>query len=242
MARTTCRTPAPPGTVELLPSGRWRAFYRRDGRKFAAPHTFDTRADGHAWIAAEIADRLRGTWRDPSARQTTLADYAHTWLSARPDLAPRTAAVYRHLIERWVLPRRGAGRGIELWTWQLGSLLLAFALWGVASHAFGAVQDVAADRAAEISSIATARGGRWTVRFALACYAGAGLLVLATSWPGPLASLIALPYIAAVWPYRNVTDETAAAATAGWRRFLWINQIAGATVTLLLIWWWNASA
>lgn len=128
------------------------------------------------------------------------------------------------------------------WTWQLGSLLLAFALWGVASHAFGAVQDVAADRAAEISSIATARGGRWTVRFALACYAGAGLLVLATSWPGPLASLIALPYIAAVWPYRNVTDETAAAATAGWRRFLWINQIAGATVTLLLIWWWNASA
>lgn len=114
MARTTCRTPAPPGTVELLPSGRWRAFYRRDGWKFAAPHTFDTRADGHAWIAAEIADRLRGTWRDPSARQTTLADYAHTWLSARPDLAPRTAAVYRHLIERWVLPRRGAGRGIEL--------------------------------------------------------------------------------------------------------------------------------
>ncbi|WP_323825079.1 UbiA family prenyltransferase, partial [Pseudomonas aeruginosa] len=53
------------------------------------------------------------------------------------------------------------------WTWQLVAVLVAFVLWGIASHAFGAVQDVEADRAADISSIATARGARWTVRFAL---------------------------------------------------------------------------
>ena len=124
------------------------------------------------------------------------------------------------------------------WTWPLAAIILAFALWGVASHAFGAVQDVAADRAAGIASIATARGARWTVRFALACYAAAGAVMLATEWPGPLAALLVLPYLAAVWPFRNVTDETADAATAGWRRFLWINQIAGFGVTLLLIWYW----
>lgn len=129
-----------------------------------------------------------------------------------------------------------------VWTWQLGVLIAAFALWGVASHAFGAVQDVAADRAADISSIATARGARWTVRFALACYAGAGILMLATAWPGPLAALVVLPYLAAVWPFRSVTDETADAATAGWRRFLWINQLAGFAVTLLLFWWWSVTA
>ncbi|WJL95919.1 prenyltransferase [Microbacterium sp. ET2] len=121
------------------------------------------------------------------------------------------------------------------WTWQLVAVIVAFALWGIASHAFGAVQDVLADRAAGISSIATARGARWTVRFALACYFAAGLVILATAWPGPLAVIAVLPYIAIVWPYRSVTDDTAERATIGWRRFLWINQIAGFIVTVLLI-------
>ena len=128
------------------------------------------------------------------------------------------------------------------WTWQLGAVILAFALWGVASHAFGAVQDVMADREAGISSIATARGARWTVRFALVCYAAAGLVMLVTPWPGPLAALVPLLYIATVWPYRAITDATAERATTGWSRFLWVNQIAGFIVTLLLIWRWFLTA
>lgn len=124
------------------------------------------------------------------------------------------------------------------WTWQLVAVIVAFGLWGVASHAFGAVQDVEADREAGISSIATARGARWTVRFALACYAASGLVMLFTAWPGPLAALVALPYLIAVWPFRNITDETATDATRGWSRFLWLNQLAGFLVTLLLIWFW----
>ncbi|GAA1470254.1 4-hydroxybenzoate polyprenyltransferase [Microbacterium thalassium] len=123
------------------------------------------------------------------------------------------------------------------WTWQLAVVILAFALWGVASHAFGAVQDVVADREAGIASIATARGARWTVWFALTCYAAAGVTMLATAWPGPLAAVVAVPYLIAVWPYRAITDETAHEATRGWRRFLWINQLAGFLVTLLLIWY-----
>lgn len=128
------------------------------------------------------------------------------------------------------------------WTWQLVATLVAFALWGVASHAFGAVQDVEADRAADISSIATARGARWTVRFALAAYALAGVAMLLTAWPGPLAALLVIPYLVVVWPYRNVTDATSDSATAGWNRFLWLNQIAGFGTTMLLIWWWFLSA
>ncbi|MCR2825829.1 prenyltransferase [Microbacterium sp. zg.Y909] len=124
-----------------------------------------------------------------------------------------------------------------VWTWQLVLIVVAFALWGVASHAFGAVQDVVADREAGISSIATARGARWTVRFALACYAAAGVVMLFTAWPGPLAALLVIPYLATLWPHRSITDETAEDATRGWRRFLWLNQFAGFGVTLLLIWW-----
>ncbi len=92
-------------------------------------------------------------------------------------------------------------------------MILAFALWGVASHAFGAVQDVVADREAGISSIATVRGARWTVWFALSCYAAAGVAMLVTPWPGPLAALVPLLYIATVWPFRSITDETAERAT-----------------------------
>ncbi|MCR2812051.1 prenyltransferase [Microbacterium sp. zg.Y1090] len=123
------------------------------------------------------------------------------------------------------------------WTWQLVLVIVAFGLWGIASHAFGAVQDVVADREAGISSIATARGARWTVRFALACYAAAGIVMLFTAWPGPLAALLVLPYLATLWPHRSITDDTAAEATRGWRRFLWLNQFAGFGVTMLLIWW-----
>jgi 4-hydroxybenzoate polyprenyltransferase len=128
------------------------------------------------------------------------------------------------------------------WTPGLVAIVVAFALWGVASHAFGAVQDVSADRDAGISSIATARGAAWTVRFALVCYTLAGLAMLASEWPGPLAGMLVIPYLVAVWPYRNVSDARSSEATRGWRAFLWINQLAGFGVTLLLIWWWLLTA
>ena len=54
------------------------------------------------------------------------------------------------------------------WTPQLVAVLAAFFCWGMASHAFGAVQDVVPDREAGIGSIATALGARATVRLAIA--------------------------------------------------------------------------
>jgi len=99
------------------------------------------------------------------------------------------------------------------------------------------VQDVVADRQAGISSIATVFGARATVRLAIAGYAAAGVMMLGAAWPGPLAAVLALPYIVTVWPYRNVADEDAERATRGWDRFLWLNQFTGFAVTLLLIWY-----
>ena len=68
----------------------------------------------------------------------------------------------------------------------LFALLAAFFLWGAASHAFGAVQDVVADREGGIGSIATVIGARRTVRLSVVLYLLAGILLLATEWPGPL--------------------------------------------------------
>ena len=119
----------------------------------------------------------------------------------------------------------------------LWALLGAFFLWGVASHAFGAVQDVVADRAGGIGSVATVIGAKATVRFAIAAYLLAGVLLLFTPWPGPLAALLALPYAVSILPFASVTDADSEQAHRGWERFLWLNYITGFFVTMLLIWY-----
>jgi len=116
-------------------------------------------------------------------------------------------------------------------------ILVSFFLWGIASHAFGAVQDVIADREGGLSSIATVIGARATTRLAVVAYVLAGLLLLGTDWPGPLAALAALPYAISTAQWWNVTDESAEDANRGWKRFLLLNFIAGAIVTMLMIAW-----
>ncbi|WP_328821900.1 prenyltransferase [Nesterenkonia haasae] len=114
-------------------------------------------------------------------------------------------------------------------------VLGAFLLWGMASHAFGAVQDIGPDREAGISSIATVLGAKRTVRLAVGLWSAAGLLVTSVGWPGALAAVLALPYLAAAGPYWNLTDDQAERANGGWKHFLWINYAVGAALTMLLI-------
>jgi 4-hydroxybenzoate polyprenyltransferase len=120
---------------------------------------------------------------------------------------------------------------------QLWFLLAAFFLWGVASHAFGAVQDVVADREGDIASIATVIGAKATVRLSVLAYLAAGILLLFTTWPGPLGAILALPYAISCAPYWSVSDADAATANRGWKRFLVLNFVTGFLVTLLLIWY-----
>lgn len=113
--------------------------------------------------------------------------------------------------------------------------LVAFFLWGMASQAFGAVQDVIPDREAGLGSVATQIGARATVRVAAAGYTLAALLLLlaggAARWVAPLC----LVYAVSVLPWWNVTDEDSAGAHAGWVRFLWLNYVVGFLVTLVVI-------
>jgi 4-hydroxybenzoate polyprenyltransferase len=114
-------------------------------------------------------------------------------------------------------------------------LLAAFFCWGIASHAFGAVQDIPADREAGIGSVATAAGARATVASAFALYAAAGILALASGWPTALAAVLAVPYLAMVAPFLRLADADAERANSGWRRFLALNYGAGFAVTVLAI-------
>jgi 4-hydroxybenzoate polyprenyltransferase len=122
------------------------------------------------------------------------------------------------------------------WTLPVAAGLAAFFLWGMASHAFGAVQDVRADRAGGIASTATALGAAPTVRLAMSAYAAAGMLALGTGWPTALAALLVVPYLVSVTPYRSIPDADCEQANAGWRRFLWLNFVTGFLLTQLFIW------
>ncbi|MFJ4210063.1 prenyltransferase [Paenarthrobacter sp. NPDC089675] len=121
-------------------------------------------------------------------------------------------------------------------------LLAAFFVWGMAAHAFGAVQDIVPDRQAGIGSIATVIGARATVRLAVVLWLLAGLAMLATPWPGPLAAIVAIPYVVNCAPWWNVTDTTAARTNTAWRRFILLNYGSGFLVTLILILQWNITS
>ncbi len=114
-------------------------------------------------------------------------------------------------------------------------VLTAFFLWGVGSHAFGAVQDVVSDRNGGIRSIATVMGAAWTVRFAVAAYGLAGIALALTPGIVPWLPPIAFIYIAVIVQWWSVSDENCALANRGWKRLLALNFVAGAAVTMALM-------
>ncbi len=111
----------------------------------------------------------------------------------------------------------------------------AFFLWGVASHAYGAVQDVIPDRQGGLSSIATFFGSRTTIWIALVCYLLAVLIVAMQGTVTYAVALAGLAYVANCLPYLNITDKESLKVNSGWRRFIWLNYAVGAVVTITLI-------
>ena len=118
---------------------------------------------------------------------------------------------------------------------MLVMILVAFSLWGMASHAFGAVQDVKADREAGIASIATVLGARSTVWLAMIGYVSAGLVALFLGDRFSFAALAVIPYLFVVGREWDIDDQNCERANRGWRRFIWLNFFAGAVVSALII-------
>ena len=118
---------------------------------------------------------------------------------------------------------------------KLLAIIAAFTLWGMASHAFGAVQDVKADREGKIASIATYFGARLTTRLALAMYLIAGIALITLGWPANFVAIAALPYVLILIPHLNITDETCETANRGWKQFIWLNFFAGFVANMVLI-------
>lgn len=151
----------------------------------------------------------------------------------RPFLDSATSSV--HFVSPAVVGLTMAGAPV---TPVAALVLLAFFLWGAASHAFGAVQDIQPDREAGISSIATVIGARATVRLAICLWAAAGAAMLLTGWPAALGALLAVPYIVNAAPWWSTSDAASATTNVAWRRFIALNYISGFLATMILIVAW----
>lgn len=116
------------------------------------------------------------------------------------------------------------------WPW-----VLAFFFWGMASHAFGAVQDIVPDRKGGLHSIATALGAKLTVWFSVVLYVAAACLVATQGIAYWAIVLAGLCYATNCAPYVFVNDESSSTTNVAWKRFLWINYFSGTVVTLVIL-------
>lgn len=112
--------------------------------------------------------------------------------------------------------------------------LTAFLLWGIASHALGAIQDASYDRQAGIGSIAVALGARPTALLSLAGYGAAIVLVAgASTAAAAIAAACLLPY--PLLAASCLAGDPEARARRAWRGFLWMNLLVGFLLTQLLL-------
>src|SRR5690606_17413192 len=113
--------------------------------------------------------------------------------------------------------------------------VVAFFLWGTASHAFGAVQDIVPDRAGNIASIATVLGAKQTVRLATLLYSIAGVLVIIQGGFAIIVGFVGLLYALNTVPYVSLADSQSQRANTGWRRFMYLNFVTGFVITISLL-------
>ncbi len=116
------------------------------------------------------------------------------------------------------------------WPW-----VIAFFFWGMASHAYGAIQDIIPDRKGGLHSIATVLGARATMWFSAVLYVLAVALVLTQGIQFIPVALAGFCYVLNCMPYLFLTDKNSADTNKGWKRFLWLNYLSGAIVTFVVL-------
>jgi len=122
--------------------------------------------------------------------------------------------------------------GFPAYAW---GFVLAFFIWGMASHAFGAVQDIVPDKKGGIASIATFLGARRTMWFAYLMYLVAAFVVYLQGGAYIAIALVGIAYAFNISSYLTVTEKTSTTVNKAWKRFLWLNYCAGAVVTIVII-------
>jgi integrase len=111
------------GTIELLPSGKYRPKYydRKSGKRISARDTFLTKADADTWLATQQADRTRGTWQDYRVQTPPLSEYGLHIITTKPSLRPKSREDYQRLWVNHIAPHLGTIRVADLSVTQVNA-------------------------------------------------------------------------------------------------------------------------
>lgn len=111
----------------------------------------------------------------------------------------------------------------------------AFFLWGMASHAIGAIQDIIPDRAGDIRSIATQWGAKRTIRLTFWLYIAASILTVFVAWPSSILAglLVSIYALNAGMFLKYHSDAQSAKFRRAWTNFMWLNIVVGFWLTQL---------
>jgi len=178
------------------------------------------------WLNAPFAAYFVATAPAPRALLALAALYLVAWAYSAPPLRAKSRPGWDSLANAgYVLPLVFACLYLEVPSppWRE---TLAFAIWAVGAHAFTSIQDVAADRAGGVRTIATALGPAASARVAIACYLLAFVLVLGLH--PAFATLLLLHVGVVVWMRRAPGPD---APHRAYRAFMALNLVAGFAIT-----------
>lgn len=99
------------GSVRQLPSGKYQARIRtEDGRRIAAPRTFDTKLDANSWLNVQLDDMRDGNWIEPTSMKRekglSVDEFFANFMSSRA-ISLRHEEIQRSQWKRLVSPRLG---------------------------------------------------------------------------------------------------------------------------------------
>ncbi len=94
------------GWIEQTNNKKWRAGYRDPSGK-VRHKTFSRRADAKRFLAETSIETGSGSWIDPRAGKTELAEWVEFWWETMVNLRPSTRARYRYVLDNNLLPHLG---------------------------------------------------------------------------------------------------------------------------------------
>jgi integrase len=95
------------GTIEKLPSGKFRARYKVEGIWHSASTTFKNKTDAQNFLATIQSDIIREVWRAPANNYQTLDDYASEWITTNSRIKETTRELYVSTWNRHIKPHLG---------------------------------------------------------------------------------------------------------------------------------------
>jgi hypothetical protein len=96
MPKVRQRRPKTTGTVDRLPSGRWRARLNAPDGARVSLGSFRTKTEAERALAVAVGEQTKNAWVNPRSGRLAFATYAESWIDHRSGLRPRTVELYEY--------------------------------------------------------------------------------------------------------------------------------------------------